>query len=205
MDDALVEAMAACDRTGLFLHLPPQSGSSRVLRRMARGYTAERYRAIVDRLRAAVPGVQIGADLITGFCGETDEDHRATCRLVQEVGFSQAFVFRYSPRPGTPACGRLPDDVPEGLKHERLLELQALQTAHQERRHAAMVGEVHRVLVEGTSRRNPERLFGRNLAFDRLVFDGGPERVDTFVDVRVTASSALTLRGEPAVAAVPAA
>jgi tRNA-2-methylthio-N6-dimethylallyladenosine synthase len=202
MDDALIDAMAACDRTGLFLHLPPQSGSSRVLRRMARGYTAGRYRAIVDRLRDAVPGVQIGADLITGFCGETDEDHRATRRLVEEVGFSQAFVFRYSPRPGTPAYGRLPDDVPEAVKHERLLELQALQTAVQERRHAGMVGEVHRVLVEGRSRRNPERLFGRNLAFDRLVFEGDPGLVDGFVDVRVKASSALTLRGE--LAAAPA-
>jgi tRNA-2-methylthio-N6-dimethylallyladenosine synthase len=202
MDDALIDAMAACDRTGLFLHLPPQSGSSRVLRRMARCYTAGRYRAIVDRLRDAVPGVQIGADLITGFCGETDEDHRATRRLVEEVGFSQAFVFRYSPRPGTPAYGRLPDDVPEAVKHERLLELQALQTAVQERRHAGMVGEVHRVLVEGRSRRNPERLFGRNLAFDRLVFEGDPGLVDGFVDVRVKASSALTLRGE--LAAAPA-
>jgi tRNA-2-methylthio-N6-dimethylallyladenosine synthase len=205
MDDALIDAMAGCDKAGRFLHLPPQSGSSRVLRRMARGYTAERYRAIVDRLRAAIPGVQIGADLITGFPGETEDDHRATVALVQDVRFSQAFVFRYSPRPGTPAWGRLADDVPDALKHERLLELQALQTAIQARRHAAMAGEVHRVLVEGRSRRDPERLFGRNLAFDRLVFGGAPHLVDRFVDVRVTAGSALTLQGERLHAAAPVA
>jgi tRNA-2-methylthio-N6-dimethylallyladenosine synthase len=196
MDDALIDAMAACDKAGMFLHLPPQSGSSRVLRRMARGYTAERYRAIVERLRGAIPGVQLGADLITGFPGETDADHRETVRLVQDVRFSQAFVFRYSPRPGTPAFGRLADDVPDVLKHERLLELQALQTEIQAERHAGMAGEVHRVLVEGRSRRDKARLFGRNLAFDRLVFDGGVELLDRFVDVRVTDSSALTLRGE---------
>ncbi|MHC5209797.1 MAG: tRNA (N6-isopentenyl adenosine(37)-C2)-methylthiotransferase MiaB [Planctomycetota bacterium] len=205
MDDALIDAMAACDKSGLFLHLPPQSGSSRVLRRMARGYTAERYLAIVERLRATIPGVQIGADLITGFPGETDEDHRKTVRLVQDVAFSQTFVFRYSPRPGTPAYGRLEDDVPEAIKHERLLELQALQTGIQERRHAGMLGESHRVLVEGRSRRNPERLFGRNLAFDRLVFEGGAELVDRFVDVRIHGSSALTLRGDLVDATVPSA
>ena len=195
MDDALVEAMAACPKTGLFLHLPPQSGASRVLRRMARGYTAERYREIIAGLRARVPGVQVGADLISGFCGETEEDHEATLALVEEVRFSQAFVFRYSPRPGTPAFGRLADDVPEEVKHRRLLELQQLQNRCQEERHRGLVGQRYRVLVEGGSRYRPELLFGRNAAFDRIVFEGAATLVDRFVEVEVTDATALTLAG----------
>ncbi|HEX5012328.1 MAG TPA: tRNA (N6-isopentenyl adenosine(37)-C2)-methylthiotransferase MiaB [Planctomycetota bacterium] len=203
MDDALIEAMAACDKTGLFLHLPPQSGSTRVLRRMARGYTAERYREIVARLRARIPGVQIGADLIAGFCGETDADHAATLALMRDVRFSQAFAFRYSPRPGTPAYGRLADDVPEEVKHARLLELQALQRDLQLERHRGMVGEVHRVLVEGASRRDARVLFGRNLAADRLVFPGDPSLAGRIVDVEVTRATALTLSGRLAGATGP--
>jgi len=206
MDEVLIRAMADCDKCGLFLHLPPQSGSSSVLRRMARGYTAERYREIAAQLRAAIPGVQIGADLIAGFCGETDADHALSLQLLRDVRFSQAFCFRYSPRPGTPAFGRLRDDVPEAVKRRRLLELQALQNEIQLKRHRGMVGEVHRVLVEGGSQRRPELLFGRNLAFDRIVFDGGARAADLagrFADVRITSATALTLTGS-IVAAEPA-
>jgi tRNA-2-methylthio-N6-dimethylallyladenosine synthase len=195
MDGRLVDAMGACPKVGLFLHLPPQSGSSAVLRRMARGYDAERYREIVAQLRERIPGVQIGADLIAGFCGETEEDHAASLALVRELRFSQAFVFRYSPRPGTPAFGRLPDDVPDAVKRRRLAELLALQNALQAERHAAMVGSVHEVLVEGASRRDPRLLFGRNPAFDRLVFEGDSACVDRFVEVEITSATALTLTG----------
>ncbi len=195
MDDALIQAMAACDKCGLFLHLPPQSGSTRVLRRMARGYTAERYRELAARLRAAIPGVQLGADIICGFPGETDADHAATRALLQDLRFSQAFIFRYSPRPGTPAWGRLPDDVPEAVKHARLLELQALQRDLQLERHRGLLGEVQRVLVEGASRRDARVLFGRNLAFDRLVFAGDPSLAGRFAEVEVTHATALTLNG----------
>jgi tRNA-2-methylthio-N6-dimethylallyladenosine synthase len=196
MDDALVAAMAECDKCGLFLHLPPQSGSDRVLRRMARGYTAARYRQIAEQLRAAIPGLALGADLIVGFPGETQADFEATRALVEELRFSQAFVFRYSPRPGTPAWGRLPDDVPEAVKHERLLELQGIQARVQAERHATLVGRRQRVLVEGASRRDGRRLFGRNLQFDRLVFEGEAALVDRFVDVEVTDCSPLTLFGQ---------
>lgn len=203
MDEALIRAMAASPKCGLFLHLPPQSGSTRVLRRMARGYTAERYRELAARLRQAIPGVQLGADIICGFPGETDEDHAATRALMQDLRFSQAFVFRYSPRPGTPAWGRLADDVPEPVKHARLLELQALQRDLQLERHRGMLGEVHRVLVEGASRRDPRVLFGRNLAFDRLVFAGDPALAGRFVEVEITQATALTLSGR--LAGAPAA
>jgi tRNA-2-methylthio-N6-dimethylallyladenosine synthase len=209
MDEPLIDALAACTKVGRFLHLPPQSGSSRVLRRMARGYTAERYRALVARLREAIPGVELGADFIVGFPGETDAEFDLTMELARDVAFSQAFVFRYSPRPGTPAWGRLADDVPETLKHERLLALQALQNDVQRARHAALVGQVHEVLVEGGSRRDARRLFGRNLAFDRVVFEGPGELVDRFVPVQVDSATAVTLSGHlvaaPSAAGLPAA
>lgn len=195
MDERLIDAMAACRKSGLFLHLPPQSGSDSMLRRMARGYTADRYREIVTQLRERIPGVQLGADIIAGFCGETDADHRATAQLMQDVRFSQAYIFRYSPRPGTPAWGRLEDDVPDEVKRERLAELLALQNAIMEERHQSMIGQVHPVLVEGASRRQPHMHFGRNLAFDRLVFEADASLADSFVDVEVTAATALTLTG----------
>jgi len=195
MDDELIEAMAACRKAGLFLHLPPQSGSDRVLRRMARGYTATRYREIVDRLRAAIPGVALGADIIVGFCGETDEDFEATYRLLEDIRFSQAFLFRYSPRPDTPAFANLKDDIPDEVKRERLSRLMELQRQVQVARHQAMLGSVQEVLVEGRSLREPTLLFGRNLAFDRIVFEAPETLTDSLVRVQISAATALTLSG----------
>jgi tRNA-2-methylthio-N6-dimethylallyladenosine synthase len=196
MDDRLIDSMANCHKAGLFLHLPPQSGSDAVLRRMARGYTADRYREIARELKARIPGVQMGADVIIGFPGETDADFEATVELVEEVRFSQAFLFRYSPRPGTPAWGRLTDDVPEEVKRARLARLQKIQASIQEQRHQALIGTRHEVLIEGQSRRNPRMLFGRNLAFDRIVLEGDPSWKDSFVDVEIMDSTALTLSGK---------
>ncbi len=195
LDDALIGALADCPKAGMFVHLPPQSGSDRMLRRMARGYTAARYLSLVERLRASVPGIQLGGDIIVGFPGETAADHEATIALMDRVRFSQAFVFRYSPRPGTPAFGRLADDVPEAVKRARLAQLNELQAGWQAERHAALVGSRHRVLVEGASRRDARRLFGRNVAFDRLVFEGDERLVDRFVDVEITDATPLTLHG----------
>jgi len=196
MDDELIQTMASCTKAGLFLHLPPQSGSDAVLRRMARGYTADRYRQIIEQLRAAIPGVAIGADIIVGFCGETDADFEATYRLMEDVRFSQAFLFRYSPRPDTPAFSHLVDDVPDQVKRERLARLMDLQQRQSLERLQGMVGSVHEVLVEGRSLRDPEILFGRNLAFDRVVFKGDESLTDRYARVRISEATALTLRGE---------
>lgn len=196
MDDELIQAMASCTKAGLFLHLPPQSGSDAVLRRMARGYTADRYRQIIEQLRAAIPGVAIGADIIVGFCGETDADFEATYQLMEDVRFSQAFLFRYSPRPDTPAFSHLVDDVPDQVKRERLARLMDLQQRQSLERLQGMVGSVHEVLVEGRSLRDPEILFGRNLAFDRVVFKGDEALTDRYARVRIESATALTLRGE---------
>jgi tRNA-2-methylthio-N6-dimethylallyladenosine synthase len=195
MDDELIQAMAACRKAGLFLHLPPQSGSDSVLRRMARGYTAERYREIVSQLREAIPGVALGADIIVGFCGETDDDFEATYQLMEDVRFSQAFIFRYSPRPDTPAFSHLIDDVPDELKRERLARLMDLQRQIQLERHQDMIGSVHEVLVESRSLRDESLLFGRNLAFDRIVFEAAEALTDSLVKVEITGATALTLSG----------
>jgi len=195
MDDVLIDAMADCKKAGLFLHLPPQSGSDAVLRRMARGYTADRYREIATRLRERIPGVQLGGDVIVGFCGETDEDFEATYRLMEDVRFSQTFIFRYSPRPDTPAKRHLADDVPDALKRERIARLMELQGRIQLERNEGLVGTTHEVLVEGTSRRNPRTLFGRNLAFDRIVFEGDPSLADRYAQVEITSATSLTLSG----------
>jgi tRNA-2-methylthio-N6-dimethylallyladenosine synthase len=170
---------------------------------MARGYTAGRYLEIAHQLRERIPGVQLGADIIVGFPGETEEEFEATYRLMEEVRFSQAFLFRYSPRPGTPAFGRLEDDVPEVEKRRRLARLLELQTGLQEARHTALIGSRQEVLVEGRSRRNDQVLFGRNLAFDRIVFPGDPAWTDTLVEVDVREATALTLTGERAPTAEP--
>ncbi|MFT7463788.1 MAG: tRNA-2-methylthio-N6-dimethylallyladenosine synthase [Pseudohongiellaceae bacterium] len=196
MDDQLIEAMGACRKAGLFLHLPPQSGSDRILKRMARGYTADRYREIVHKLREAIPGVALGGDFIVGFCGETDAEFEATYQLMEDVRFSQAFIFRYSPRPDTPAFSHLVDDVPDKVKRERLARLMDLQQRQSSKRLASMVGSVHEVLVEGRSLRDPDVLFGRNLAFDRVVFKGDPTLADRYAQVRITETTALTLRGD---------
>ena len=195
MDSELAAAMADCPKAGLFLHLPPQSGSDRVLRRMARGYSAARYRAIIEELREVVPGIQIGADLIVGFCGETEADFEQTLSLMRDVRFSQAFVFRYSPRPDTPAHMRLPDDVPDEVKRARLGAVMQLQNELQSQRHESMLGTRHEVLVEGKSPRDERRLFGRNLAFDRVVFPGDAALLDQLVQVEITEATALTLAG----------
>ncbi|MED5330159.1 MAG: tRNA (N6-isopentenyl adenosine(37)-C2)-methylthiotransferase MiaB [Planctomycetota bacterium] len=196
MDDELVDGIASCGKSGLFLHLPPQSGSDAVLRRMARGYTVSRYGEIVEQLRERIPGIEIGADIIVGFCGETDDDFAATYRMVESLKFSQAFIFRYSPRPGTPAYQHLDDDIPDAVKRERLARVLALQKRLMLDRHESMKGKTTEVLVEGASRRDADRLFGRNLAFDRVVFQGATAKEGAFVEVEITGGTELTLYGE---------
>ena len=156
----LARAMAQLPRVCEHIHLPVQSGSDAVLRRMRRGYTAERYRAAVGRLRAAVPGLAVTTDIIVGFPGETSEDFAATRRLMEEVGFDNAFIFKYSPRPQTTAA-LCPDDVPQAEKERRNQILLADQNQRSLAVHRALVGRELEVLVEGVSRRNLERWTGR--------------------------------------------
>jgi tRNA-2-methylthio-N6-dimethylallyladenosine synthase len=193
----LVDAHAAVPAIADHVHLPVQSGSDRVLAAMKRGYTALEYRSIVRRLRKARPGISVSSDFIVGFPGETDADFEATLALVREIGFDDSYSFVYSPRPGTPAAD-LPDPTPHAIKLERLQRLQAAIAESVRAISEAMVGTVQRVLVEGPARRDSRELSGRTANNRTVNFPGAPALAGRFADVRVTASLAHSLRGEPA-------
>jgi len=159
MDDDLIRAHGEVEKLMPWLHLPVQSGSDRVLAAMNRKYTADDYRRIVERLREARSDLALSSDFIVGFPGESEADHEATLRLVEEIGFAQAYSFKYSPRPGTPGSV-MPRQVPEEVKDRRLAELQALLEEQQRRFNAATVGRVLPVLFERPGR-HPGQLVGR--------------------------------------------
>jgi tRNA-2-methylthio-N6-dimethylallyladenosine synthase len=191
----LIDAHAELDKLAPHVHLPVQSGSDRVLAAMKRGYTALEYRSIVRRLRAAKPQVSLTSDFIVGFPGETERDFEATLKLAREADFDGAFVFAYSPRPGTPAA-ELPDAIPHAARIERLQRLQAQLDGQARAASDAMVGTTQRVLVEGFSRKLRTELQGRT-ANNRVVnFPGARTLHHTYVDVRITAALAHSLRGE---------
>jgi tRNA-2-methylthio-N6-dimethylallyladenosine synthase len=193
----LVEAHARLPKLAAHVHLPVQSGADRVLAAMKRGYTALEYRSIVRRLRQAQPGLSLSSDFIVGFPGESDADFEATLRLAEELDFDGSFCFAYSPRPGTPAA-ELPDPLAHEVKMARLRRLQAQLDAQARALSEAMVGTVQRVLVEGKSKKSAGELCGRT-ANNRMVnFPAGEAPCSGFVDVRVTAALAHSLRGEAA-------
>ncbi|HWM42441.1 MAG TPA: TRAM domain-containing protein, partial [Burkholderiales bacterium] len=170
-------------------------GSDRVLAAMKRGYTALEYRSIVRRLRQARPGISLSSDFIVGFPGETEADFEATLRLAREAQFDASFSFLYSPRPGTPAAG-LADDTPREEKLERLQRLQAQLESQARAISERMVGMTQRVLVEGFSKKDRQELCGRT-GNNRVVnFPADAARHPAFVDVRITAALAHSLRGE---------
>jgi len=191
----LVDAHAALPKLAPHVHLPVQSGSDRVLAAMKRGYTALEYRSIIRRLRAAHAALSITTDVIVGFPGETDRDFAATLKLARDMEFDEAYCFVYSPRPGTPAA-ELADALPEAEKRARLQRLQAEIQAQASAFAERMVGSIERVLVEGRSRRAAGELAGRTGSNRIVNFAGAAELVDRFVEVRITARAAHSLRGE---------
>ena len=197
MSDAVIDAMAACPAVMPQIHLPVQSGSDRVLARMAREYTAAGYEALVDRLRERVPGIALSTDVIVGFPGEDDDDFAATEALLRRVRYDAAFLFRYSSRDGTRAA-RWPDDVPDADKARRLERLIALQETISAERNRALVGADVEVLVEGPARRPEGWCSGKTPHMKTVVFPG-PAAPGTLVSVRVGAATSHTLTGTPVV------
>lgn len=151
-----------------WLHIPAQSGANEVLRRMQRTYTVEQYREVVQWARTHIPAVEITSDFIVGFSGETEEDFEASVKLVQDIGFMQTYVFKYSVRPKTLSARRLPDDVPEDVKSRRNVALLAAQDAVARERNARLLGRRMEILVEGISKTDPTRVTGRDMS-NRLV------------------------------------
>ncbi len=193
MDDDLIAAHGDVPQLMPFLHLPVQSGSDRILAAMNRKHDAAAYRAVVDRLRAARPDIALSSDFIVGFPDETDADFAATLRLVTEVGFAQAYSFKYSARPGTPAAG-LAGQVPETVKAERLAALQQLLGAQQLAFNRSSVGRVLPVLVDRAGRRSGQML-GRSPHLQAVHVAGPPRLLGRIVDVRIDAGHANSLAG----------
>jgi tRNA-2-methylthio-N6-dimethylallyladenosine synthase len=198
MTTRMTEVYARLPKLVSFLHLPVQAGSDRVLAAMKRGYTAIEFKSVVRKLRAARPGLTLSSDFIVGFPGETEEDFEKTMKLIEEVGFDTSFSFVYSRRPGTPAAD-LTDDTPQTVKLQRLQRLQALinEQAHAIAR--SMVGSTQRILVEGTSTRDPNELSGRTENNRIVNFPGNPRLIGQMIDVVITDAMTNTFRGRVAI------
>ncbi|MDP8305704.1 MAG: tRNA (N6-isopentenyl adenosine(37)-C2)-methylthiotransferase MiaB [Candidatus Chlorobium antarcticum] len=191
----LVETIAESRNICSHVHLPVQSGSTRVLGRMNRGHGIEEYRDTVALLRSRIPGVSLTTDIIAGFCGEEDEDHEATLTLLREVRYDAAFMFYYSPRPGTAAWKTLEDTVPLEVKKRRLQEIIDLQLSVSAGLLQEAVGSVVEVLAESESRRSAEQLIGRTQTNRAVVFDRGEARPGDLVRVLISKASSVTLSG----------
>jgi tRNA-2-methylthio-N6-dimethylallyladenosine synthase len=198
--EPVIRAMAECEAVCEQAHLPLQSGSTRILKAMRRTYSRERFVALAERMRAAIPDLALTTDLIVGFPGETEDDFQETLAAVEEVGFDGAFTFVYSPRHGTEAA-TLPDQVPEEVKRERIERLVEVVQRVAHERNQRRVGLIEQALVEGPSRTDPSLLRGRTRRNTTVNFAGSASPGD-LVDVTITGATSTTLRGElPVVAA----
>ena len=195
MSDETLEVIAQVPNVCKHIHLPVQSGSSRILKLMNRKYTREWYLDRVDAIHRIVPDCGLSTDIFSGFHSETEEDHQLSLSLMEKCAYDSAFMFKYSERPGTYASKHLPDDVPEEVKIRRLNEIIALQNRLSAEANARCVGKTYEVLVEGVSKRSRDQLFGRTEQNRVVVFDRGTHRVGDFVNVKITESSSATLKG----------
>jgi len=191
--DDVVAAIAEEPKICKYVHLPVQSGSDAVLDRMRRGYTVADYRAIVGRLRAAMPDIALSTDILSGFSGETDDDHARTLDLMREIRFDSAFMFAYSERDLTFAAKKLPDDVIPEVKARRLAEIVALQEQISVQVFAAHVGRRETVLVHGPSKRDPNQLMGRTDGFKTVILPTGVGAIGELVDVTIARATMATL------------
>lgn len=193
-DDHLIEVLAKGGNLVEHIHLPVQSGSSEILKMMARKYTREQYLELVRKIKTAIPNVSLTTDIIVGFPGETDEQFEETLSLVREVEFDSAFTFIYSPREGTPAA-KMKDDVPMEVKKERLQRLNQLQDEISRRKNEALRGQVVEVLVEGESKKDPNVLSGRTRSNKLVNFTGPKHLIGRFAHVRIDEPKTHTLKG----------
>lgn len=195
LSDKLIQAFVDCDKLCNNIHLPVQSGSSAILKRMNRKYDREKYLDLVDKIRKAVPDITMSTDIIVGFPGETEEDFKDTLSLVEKVGYDSAFTFLYSVRKGTPA-EKYDNQIPEDIKHERFNRLVDLVNSISVKKNAAYVGKVEKVLVEGPSKTNSKTYAGRTEGFKLVNFTGDESMVGKIVDVKITSSNTFSLEGK---------
>ena len=194
----LIDAISRLPKLAEHVHLPLQSGSNRILKAMHRAYTAEKYIDLIDQIRQARRGIAITTDIIVGFPGETADDHRQTCDLVEQIQFDNAFVFRYSPRSGTPAAA-MPHQIDEHVKHERNQDLLHVVNQSNRRILERLIGTKLEVLCEGRSKTNRARLMGRTRTNKIVVFEGDEKLAGELVYVRVEQANGFSLYGAPLV------
>ena len=196
MTDETLEVIARYDNLCKFIHLPVQSGSTRMLEVMKRKYDREWYLNRIAAIRRIIPGCGISTDIMCGYHSETEEDHQETLSLMREVCYDSAFMFKYSERPGTFASKHLADDISEEVKVRRLQEIIELQNECSAISNKQDIGKEFEVLVEGFSKRSKEQLFGRTSQNKVVIFDKGSHRIGERVNVRITGSTSATLFGE---------
>jgi tRNA-2-methylthio-N6-dimethylallyladenosine synthase len=194
--DDLIDAIACLPKVAEHVHLPLQSGSNRILKAMHRAYTAEKYAQLVDKIRAARPGIAVTTDIIVGFPGETDSDYKATRDLVEYLQFDNAFVFRYSPRRKTPAA-TMPDQIEEATKEARNQDLLGIVNTSTRRANERLVGTRVEVLCEGPSKTNAARLMGRTRTNKVVLFEAVRDRIGEIFDVAIERANGFSLYGHP--------
>lgn len=196
MHDEVIQVMAKHNNICKYIHLPVQSGSTRILKEMNRQHTREEYMALVDRIYNTIPEISLSQDMITGFPTETEEDHQDTLSLMEYVNYDFGYMFAYSERPGTLAARKLEDDVPEEVKKRRLQEVIDLQQKISLKRTQRFLGETVEVLIEKESKKSDEHWSGRNSQNTTVVFPKGNYKVGDFVMVKITDCTSATLIGE---------
>ncbi|MBN1787895.1 MAG: tRNA (N6-isopentenyl adenosine(37)-C2)-methylthiotransferase MiaB [Sedimentisphaerales bacterium] len=204
-DEKIFSAMADLPKICRYLHIPAQSGSDKVLKAMNRGYTCDEYLNIIETARQVVPDISIAGDFIVGFGGETEEDFQKSIELIEKARYKNCFIFKYSPRPGTRADDKIPDDIPMEVKKQRNTELLGVQEKISSELNKNFIGKTVKVLIEGTSKKahlasgeetNHPQLIGRTAGDYIVVFNGPQNLAGQFSDVKITKTSPLTLFGE---------
>ena len=196
MNDKTLETIAKYKNLANYIHLPVQSGSSRMLKLMNRRYDRDWYMERIAAIKRIIPNCGLSTDIMCGFHSETEEDHKETLSLMREVGFDSAFMFKYSERPGTYAAKKLDDDISEEVKSRRLQEIIDLQLELSRESNEKDLGKEFEVLIEGFSKRSREQLFGRNEQNKVIIFDKKNYRIGQFANVVITGSTSATLFGE---------
>ena len=193
--DDVIDAIANCEKVCKLIHLPLQSGSSNVLKTMNRKYTKEQYLNLVDKMKAKIPNLTLSTDIIVGFAGETEEDFEDTLDVVKKVCFEQVYMFIYSRRVGTPG-DKMPNQVPEEIKHERFDRLKQLVESQIAENNQKYVGTIQKILVEGPSKNNPALLTGRTDSNKVVVFEGNKDVINKMVNLKIVSEHMWYLKGE---------
>tara|TARA_Y100001954_G_scaffold235848_1_gene294665 strand:+ start:195 stop:1646 length:1452 start_codon:yes stop_codon:yes gene_type:complete len=196
MTDEVLKIMAKYENICDYIHLPVQSGNSRILKLMNRGYSREWYIERIDAIKRIIPGCAISQDIISSFCSETEEEHKDTLSLMDYVKFDYGFMFKYSERPNTKAARKFEDDVPEEIKSRRLTEIIEKQRTHSMMHNQSRIGKTYKVLVEGLSKRSNKHLFGRTTHNSVAVFPKKNHKPGDYVMVKITDCNSATLIGE---------